>query len=119
MWETLELFLTSPWFIIATALVIIVAMSLHHYRQLELIKSGLIKKQAARGWRVDYERLRSGLWLAALGGVIAYTLHSDAIGGWAAFWLLVALLGVGQIIASLIGRDRWLWRKKNRRHWQD
>jgi hypothetical protein len=38
--------------------------------------------------------------------VIAAAMYYK-INFWLAIWLLVALLGVGQILASLLGRERW------------
>lgn len=97
---------TNPVFGIALAGLIFLGMLLHHFRQLALIRTGLIKKNGARVWRIDYEKLRGGLWMAALGGIIAAALYYK-ISGWVAFWLLIALLGIGQVLASLLGRDRW------------
>lgn len=99
-------FIITPAFGLTLAGIVVLAMVLHHFRQLALIRTGLIKKPAARVWRIDYENLRSGLWLAGLGGVIAAALHYG-IRFWLAFWLFVALMGIGQITASLLGRERW------------
>jgi hypothetical protein len=96
----------TPAFGLTVAGLIALALILHHFRQLALIRTGLIKKPSARIWRIDYEKLRSGFWMAALGGVIAAAMYYK-INFWLAFWLLVALLGVGQILASLLGRERW------------
>lgn len=98
--------LVNPAFGITLAGIIVLGMLLNHFRQLALIRTGLIKKHGARVWRIDYEKLRGGLWMAALGGVIAAALYYN-ISGWVAFWLLIAMLGIGQILASLLGRDRW------------
>lgn len=106
----------NPIFGIVLAFLVFMAMVFSHVRQMALIRTGLIKKHGARVWRIDYEKLRSGLWLVALGGVIAATLHYEALSGWTAFWLLVALLGIGQVIASLLGRDRWTKNKFRRFH---
>lgn len=106
MEKFLEAVLT-PGFGLTLAGIVVFGMILNHIRQMALIRSGLIKKPAARVWRIDYEKLRSGLWLAALGGVIAAALHFEQITGWVAFWLLIALLGIGQVLASLLGRERW------------
>lgn len=107
--------LVTPAFGIVLAGLVLLAMILHHLRQRALIRTGLIKKPAARVWRIDYETLRSGLWLAALGGVIAAALHYQ-IKFWIAFWLLVALMGVGQVLASLVGRERWSKSRIRRYH---
>lgn len=96
----------TPAFGLTLAGLIALALILHHFRQLALIRTGLIKKPATRIWRIDYEKLRGGFWLASLGGVIAAAKYYE-INFWLAFWLLVALMGVGQILASLLGRERW------------
>ena len=106
----------SPAFGAAIVGLIVLGMFLGHFRQMALIRTGLIKKHGARVWRVDYDKLRSGLWLVALGGVIAATLHFDQVSGWLAFWIFVALAGVGQVLASLLGRDRWTKGKFRRFH---
>ncbi|MTI96373.1 MAG: hypothetical protein FH749_13010 [Firmicutes bacterium] len=103
-----------PWILALIAL----ALVLGFVRQVLLIQSGLIKKPAVRSWRIDYDKLRSSFWLAALGGVIAAALHFG-LHGWFAFWLLVALLGVGQVLASLLGGSRWSSTTKFHRRWAD
>lgn len=107
--------IVTPAFGIVLAGLIVLEMILHHLRQRALIRTGLIKKAATRGWRIDFENLRSGLWLAALGGVIAAALHYQ-IKFWLAFWLLVTLMGIGQILASLVGRERWSTKRIRRYH---
>jgi len=100
----------NPAFGLTLVGLIILGMLLNHFRQIALIRTGLIKKHGARVWRIDYEKLRSGMWLAALGGIIAAAMYYE-IRFWIAFWLLVALMGIGQVMASLLGRERW---SKNR-----
>lgn len=104
--EKLVDLVVSPAFGLTLAGLVVLSMLLNHFRQLALIRTGLIKKHGARVWRIDYEKLRGGLWLAALGGVIAAALYYQ-ISGWIAFWMLVALLGIGQVLASFLGRERW------------
>ena len=107
----------TPGFALGVGALFLVLIISYHVRQMALIKTGLIKKPLARVWMVDFDRLRSGLWRAALGGVIAATIRYDDFGGWLAFWTLVGLFGVGQVLASLLGRDRWRTKVRRVRHY--
>lgn len=116
--ETLKEILVNPVFIISVSIIILIMIVFYHVRQMALIRTGLIKKPLARSWWVDYDRFRSGLWIAALGAVIAAAYYYENFGGWMAFWTLIAALGVGQVLASIIGRDRWYRKayRRSRRH---
>lgn len=116
--EILKEIVASPYFIVSMAVIVLILIATYHVRQVKLINTGLIKKPLARSWWVDYDRLRSGLWIAALGGVIAAAYYYENFGGWVAFWTLVAALGVGQVLASIIGQDCWYRKtyRRSRRH---
>ena len=82
------------------AAIIVLAIILHHYRQMALIRSGLIKKYGIRRWRIDRDTLFGGLVLLMLGGsIVAAKYYNLSI--WLAFWGFVALLGVNLIIRAL------------------
>lgn len=99
----------NPYFGLAVAVLILTGMVLHHVRQMTLIHTGLIKKPAVRGWQVDYEKLRGGLFMTAIGGVIVAAIYYQ-LSFWLSFWLLVCCMGVAQILASFLGRERWIRR---------
>lgn len=68
----------NPYVGVTLAVLVLLAMVFSHSRKMALIRTGLIKKPAAtRAWRIDYEKLRGGLWMIAVGGVIAAALHFE------------------------------------------
>ncbi|HBI55859.1 MAG TPA: hypothetical protein DG577_04055 [Firmicutes bacterium] len=98
--------LTIPAVGYTAAGIIVLAILLHHFRQMALIRTGLIKKYGIRGRRIDHDKLFGGLFLVALGGVIAAAKYYH-ISFWLAFWIFVGLLGVSLIVSALLGQDRW------------
>lgn len=98
--------LTIPAVGFTVAGIIVLAILLHHIRQMALIRTGLIKKYGVRGRRIDHEKLFSGLVLVALGGVIAAGKYYH-FSFWLGFWIFIGLVGVSLIISALLGRDRW------------
>jgi hypothetical protein len=88
-----------------TAGIILLAILLRHFRQMALIRSGLIKKTGLGGRRVDRDNLFGGLVLLTLGGVIAGAKFFD-LTFWLGFWIFTALLGLNLIIMALFGRER-------------
>jgi len=98
--------LTIPAVGFTVAGIIVLAILLHHIRQMALIRTGLIKKYGVRGHRIDHEKLFSGLVLVALGGVIAAGKYYH-FSFWLGFWIFIGLVGVSLIISALLGRDRW------------
>lgn len=96
--------LTIPAVGFTAAGIIVLAILLHHFRQMALIRTGLIKKYGIRARRIDHEKLFSGLVLVALGGIIAAAKYYH-ISFWLAFWIFIGLVGVSLIISALLGRD--------------
>lgn len=86
--------------------IIVLAIILHHWRQMALIRSGLIKKYGVRKWSIDRDNLFGGLVLVTLGGVIfaAKFYHYTF---WQGFWIFICLLGLDLIVLALLGRERW------------
>lgn len=97
--------LISPGVGYSLLLIIVLAMLLHHFRQMALIKTGLIKKYGLRGRRIDKDSLFGGFVLIVLGGAIAATIHYH-LSFWLGFWIFIGLLGVGLVISALVGRER-------------
>lgn len=96
---------TSPGVGYSIAIIIVLALVLYHFRQMALIKTGLIKKYGLRGRRIDKDNLFGGLVLIFLGGAIAATIYYQ-LSFWLGFWIFIGLLGVGLVISALVGRDR-------------
>ncbi|MDQ7794231.1 MAG: hypothetical protein RDU89_07430 [bacterium] len=55
------------------------------------------------GWSIRYSRVREGLRLLVVGGVVAYGIHFS-LGFWVTLFLVVAGVGLVQVLTGLAGR---------------
>lgn len=69
-----------------------------------LARRGLYKPHKLAGvWAVKHSRIRDGLTLLVVGGVVAYGIHYG-LGFWVTVFILIAGVGLIQILSGLAGR---------------
>lgn len=105
MEKILEALLTPAVGYVTTG-IIILAILLSHFRQMALIRTGLIKKAGLRRWRVDHDKLFGGLVLVFLGGAILVAKYYN-LSFWLGLWIFIALLGLNLVVFALLGRGHW------------
>ncbi|WP_353893779.1 hypothetical protein PRVXH_000542 [Proteinivorax hydrogeniformans] len=81
---------------------ILVALICNLIIKLAMVKAGIYKKYSKN--RVCSGRLQGGLWTLGIALLVIVYMQLD-ISFWLAFWLLVALAGLIQIIFSFRGNN--------------
>lgn len=83
-------------------LLIFVLALLSHFRKMAIINRGLYKPRRS-DWSGDWRRIRDGLGLMVIGGVLAAGIYYD-LNGWVIFWLIVAGVGLSRMVGGLVRR---------------